>query len=215
MKTNFKRVLAMVLCIAMAMTVFVGCGKDKVNDKDEQGRTIITVGGYPAEGTTGRKNFDERIAKFESVNPDVVVRPLEWTFDLKAFYAQAAGGQLPTLFQGNYTEVIPGASAGYLADLTDVLKKYGVYDNMNPKIRETLSPDGKVYALPMDAYALGIWVNIPMFEKAGLMEEDGTPKQPKDWNEVAEFAVKIKEATGKAGPVAHPYLAAQGTLYPL
>ena len=38
-----------------------------------------------------------------------------------------------------------------------------------------------------------------MFEAAGLMEADGTPKQPKDWYEVAEFAVKIKEATGKPG----------------
>ncbi len=45
------------------------------------------------------------------------------------------------------------------------------------------------------------WVlyNVDLFEKAGLMEADGTPKQPKNWEEVAEFAVKIKEAAGKSG----------------
>lgn len=198
MKTNTKRVFAVILCFVMMAALFVGCGK-KVNDKDEQGRTIVSVGNYPAEGTPSRETFDERLAKYESTNPDVAIRPLEWNFDLKSFYAQAAGGQLPTIFEANYTEVIPGASAGYLADLTDVLKKHGVYDNMNTKIRETLSPDGKVYALPQSAYALGIWVNIPMFEKAGLMEADGTPKQPKTWDEFAEFCVKIKEATGEAG----------------
>ena len=31
------------------------------------------------------------------------------------------------------------------------------------------------------------------------MAEDGTPQQPKTWDEVVEFAVKIKEATGKPG----------------
>ena len=38
-----------------------------------------------------------------------------------------------------------------------------------------------------------------MFEKAGLMNADGTPMQPKDWDEVVKFATKIKEATGKTG----------------
>ena len=33
------------------------------------------------------------------------------------------------------------------------------------------------------------------------MEADGTPKQPKDWYEMAEFAKTIKEKTGKAGLV--------------
>ena len=33
------------------------------------------------------------------------------------------------------------------------------------------------------------------------MEADGTPKQPKDWNEVVEFAKQIKEKTGQPGIV--------------
>ena len=45
----------------------------------------------------------------------------------------------------------------------------------------------------------GIKYNTELFEQAGLMEADGTPKQPKDWYELADFAVQIKEKTGKSG----------------
>lgn len=192
MNTKFKRVLALVLCLAMAVTVFVGCGK-KVSDKDEQGRTVVTIGGYPAEGTKARTTFDEKLAKFSAANPDIAVTPLEWSFDIKAFYSQAAGGQLPTLFNTAYTEVNPAVNAGYIADITDLLKENKFYDNLNPQILDALSPDGNVYSFPMSSYVLGLWVNIDMFEKAGLMNEDGTPMQPKTWDEFAEFCVKIRK----------------------
>ncbi len=198
MNTNLKRVLAVMLCLAMSVTLFVGCGKD-TSDKDEQGRTMITIGNYPAEGTKGRETMDANIAKFHEINSDVAVTPLEWTFDLKAFYSQAAGGQLPTLFNSHYTEVIPAATAGYAADLTKIVKKYGYDTEMNQQILDALSPDGKIYSFPTSAYILGVWVHLGLFEQAGLLEEDGTPMQPETWEELAEFAVKIKEKTGKAG----------------
>ena len=53
--------------------------------------------------------------------------------------------------------------------------------------------------MPSDVYLMGLVYNTDMYEAAGLVESDGTPKQPKDWQELAEFAVKIKEATGKPG----------------
>lgn len=51
------------------------------------------------------------------------------------------------------------------------------------------------------AYLFGVIINTDLFEAAGLVEADGTPKQPKDWYELAEFAAKIKEATGTPGIV--------------
>ena len=79
------------------------------------------------------------------------------------------------------------------------MEKYGLADKFNKDILNLVSKDGKIYAFPYAAYAFGLAYNVDLMEQAGLMEADGTPKQPKDWNEVAEFAVKIKEATGKPG----------------
>ena len=132
-------------------------------------------------------------------NTDFVIQPDNWSFDLKSFYAKAAGGQIPIVYSTNFTEVSQIISAGYSADLTKELKKQGLYDKMSKDVLDVVSKDGKVYAFPYAAYVLGLAYNVDLFEKAGLMNEDGTPKQPKDWNELAEFAVKIKNATGVPG----------------
>ena len=87
----------------------------------------------------------------------------------------------------------------YVEDMTDAMKANGFYENLNPKIRDILSVDGKIYAMPTEAYVLGLNINVDLFERAGLMEADGTPKQPKDWYELAEMAKEIKDKTGEAG----------------
>ena len=176
-----------------------GCGNKNANVTDDKGRTIVTVGGWPTKEGTEKQNIEERKQKFEADNTDFVIQPDNWAFDLKSFYAKAAGGQLPVLFNSNFTEVSQIINAGYGADLTDELKKQGLYDKMNKDVLDVVSKDGKVYAYPYAAYVLGLAYNVDLFEKAGLMNEDGTPKQPKDWNELAEFAVKIKNATGVPG----------------
>ena len=199
MKKNlFTKVTAFALSAAMSITLLSGCG-NKVSDKDEQGRTVISIGAWPALGHKDLDAMNKRKDDFEKANPDVVINGDQWKFDLKSFYAKAAGGQLPTVFNTNYTEVSQVISAGYSADLTEVLKKRGYEGKFNKNVLSVISKDDKIYAFPKTAYVLGLSYNTELFEKAGLMEADGTPKQPKDWEEVREFAVKIKEATGKPG----------------
>lgn len=204
---NIYKALAAALAITLSVGALGGCGK-KNDTKDEQGRTVITVGGWPQKEGTALDNYNERKARFEKDNPDVVVQPDAWSFNLKTFYAKAAGGQLPTVYSVYYTNMPEIINADYAADISSVLKKRGYDGKFNPDVLDVVSRDGKTYGFPTTAYILGLGVNTDMFEKAGLMEADGTPKQPKDWNEVAEFAVKIKEATGKPGivfPTANNY----------
>ncbi len=201
------KALAAALAITLSVGALGGCGK-KNDTKDEQGRTVITVGGWPQKEGTALDNYNERKARFEKDNPDVVIQPDAWSFNLKTFYAKAAGGQLPTVYSVYYTNMPEIINADYAADISSVLKKRGYDGKFNPDVLDVVSRDGKIYGFPTTAYILGLGVNTDMFEKAGLMEADGTPKQPKDWNEVAEFAVKIKEATGKPGivfPTANNY----------
>lgn len=191
------RVVGLIAAIALLAVSVAGCGK--AEDKDEQGRTVISVGSWPQKEGVDLDNINARKDKFEKDNTDVVITPDPWTFDLKTFYAKAAGGRLPTLYEMHYTEIEQCISSGYSADLTDVLKKRGYADSINKKILDVISDkDGRIYAFPKTAYVLGLGYNVELFEKAGLMEADGTPKQPKDWNELVEFGQKIKQATGKA-----------------
>lgn len=193
-----KKIVAFSISAVMAITMFAGCTK-KANDKDEQGRTIVSVGNWPQKEGSYLERMQARKDKFEADNPDVVIDPSSWVFDFRTFYTRAAGGQLPTVYETNYTEVSQIIGSGYSADMTDALKKYGIYDKFNKDVLDIISKDGKIYVFPYAAYCMGLAYNVELFEKAGLMNADGTPQQPKNWDEVVEFAKKIKQATGKAG----------------
>lgn len=197
LKSKKMKVVAMMLSGVIAMSVMGGCGKSA--DKDENGKVMVSIGGWPSKEGTSKDNYEKQKAEYEQANPQFTIVPDNWTFDLKTFYAKAAGGQLPILYTTHFTEASQLISAGYAADLTDTLKKHNIYDSFNKDIIKLLSKDDKVYGFPIAAYALGISGNVELMTAAGLVEADGTPKQPKDWSELAEFAVKIKKATGKPG----------------
>lgn len=198
--TKVKKFISLAVAAALSAGALAGCGGGKgKEERDAEGRVVISVGGYPNKDGKDKDNFDAKIASFEEANPDVKIKPDTWIFDLQSFYAKAAGGQLPTTYTTNFTEVEQCIRAGYSADITDALKRNGYDGMLNETVLDVVSDNGKVYGVPTDAYVLGIAYNVKLFEQAGLMNEDGTPKQPKDWYEMAEFAVKIKEATGQSG----------------
>lgn len=197
-KSSIVKAIAVVLTIIMSTSLFAGCQKT-ANDKDEQGRTILKVGLWPSSEGSSLDNIEARKVTFEEENPDVVVERDYWSFDRKTFFSKAAAGTLPNYFRAQFTEVKEMGETGYAADLTDALEKYGIIENMNEAVLNCVTVNDKVYAVPSAAAVLGLSYNVDLFEKAGLMEADGTPKQPQTLDEVVEFAVKIKEATGKPG----------------
>jgi len=85
----FLKTVAMAVAIVLSVCLFTGCGKDET--KDEQGRTIISIGDWPSKEGKDLDNANAKKARFEETNPDVVVEPDAWTFDRKTFYAKAAG----------------------------------------------------------------------------------------------------------------------------
>lgn len=199
MKKNFKAVVTGALILSSVFAVS-GCGQ-KVSDKDEQGRTVISVGNWDDSNSAYAEGLRQRKEMFESENPDVSVQGDAWSFSLDTFYAKAVGGTLPTVYSTNFTELSTIIKSGYSAELTETLKNRGYEGKFNQTILDLASKDGKIYSFPVSAYILGLGYNTELFEKAGLTEADGTPKQPKDWDELAQFAVQIKEKTGIPGIV--------------
>lgn len=198
MKKQILKAVALCMATILAVGAMAGCS-NKATDKDEQGRTILSVGGWPSKEGKELDKMTERKANFEAKNTDVVIEPDKWSFELKTFFAKATGGQLPDLFYTHYTEIPQIMEGEYAADLSKALKERGYDGKFNEKILELVSDGDKVYGFPYEAYILGVGFNTELMKEAGLVEADGTPKQPKDWYELAEFAVQIKEKTGKPG----------------
>lgn len=195
---KFKKILSLILAASMSAAMVTSCGK---KDADTEGKTVITVGNWPDEETNAELYASRMKMKedFEEQNPDVVIKTDSWSYDVQTFAAKAEGGTLPTIYNTFATEVRKIIDLGYSADVTDVMKKYGYYDTLSEEMMKEVSEDGKVYVLPTSAYSLGLVMNLDLFEQAGLMNSDGTPKIPETFDDVREMAKVIKEKTGKAG----------------
>ena len=190
-----KRLCALVLAVIMSVAVFASCGKNT----GDSGNITLSVGGWPTAEGDWLDTLNQRKIDFETENPNVTIEPDTWTFDLKTFYPKAEAGLLPNVFDAHFTEFSKLYSGGYVADLTSALEEEGYVDNFSKKIIDLFTVDNKIYGFPTNAYVLGVNINAKLFRDAGLIEEDGSPKQPKTWEELAEMAAVIKEKTGKPG----------------
>lgn len=220
-----RKVLSILLCLTLILSLFTACKKDDVkttSDPSSEGQKVEEVTKAPDETKAPTKVPEEKIQlklgiwpedtltadielhegyvkTFNETHSNVEVIPAYYKYATDTFISKAESGNLPTIFESWYTEPQKLIAGGFVADITDILQERGWLDAINPSIRELLSKDGRVYGIPRDGYALGLMMNVELFEEAGLVDEGGYPIYPKTWQELAETAKKIKDATGQAG----------------
>lgn len=192
-----KRIIAAVAAAALVLPVMSGCGK---KDITEEGKTVITVGYWPTKDDA-TYNSQEKIRKdFMEKYPDIVVKTDTYGYSVDSFPAKAAAGQLPTVFKTWFTEIDKIVSAGNCADITEAMEENGYISEMNPDLLKLVTKNnGRVYGLPTDAYAQGLYINKKMFKEAGLVEADGSIKVPDSYDDVLALSKTVKEKTGYSG----------------
>ncbi len=202
-KKRFTKSIACAVVAIMAVAALSACAAKPASTSGGNGTTDgkveISIAGWPSTEGASLDNMTALKEGFEKDNPDITIVPDTWGFDLKTFYPKAEAGLLPSGYGTSATELDKIVDAGYCADMTESLKRSNEYDLFTDSAKKLVERNGKIYGLPYNLYITGLAVNMDLFEAAGLIEEDGSPMQPKNWDEVAEFAVKIKEATGKPG----------------
>ncbi len=220
-----KKLISLVLCTAMAAAMLTGCGDAATNndapttssevaedntpadtDTDvsedtEEEKVTITLGVWPEDTLTDDIAIHEGyVATMKELHPNVECVPAYYKYATDTFMPMVEAGTCPTVFETWFTEPQKLIKAGAVADITDELEARGWLDAMNPSIKQLLSDEnGRVYGIPRDGYALGMMINVELFEQAGLVDEDGYPLYPKTWEELATTAATIKEKTGSAG----------------
>lgn len=195
-----KKIIALAMAALLAVSMTAGCGKTK-EDNNDNGKVSITVGNWPnpEANPTSYEIIEKTKKTFLEKYPDVDFKTDEFSYDTQVFLARAEGKTLPTLYTTHFTESKMIVGNGYAAELTDVLKERGYYEKLTEYVVEDASNDGKIYLMPASCYAMGLVINLDLFEKAGLVEEDGTPQIPQTFDELAEMSKIIKEKTGKVG----------------
>ena len=189
----------MSLACVMSVACFSGCGTtDKKETND--GKIKISVGGWPEKGTESYDVKMKQLARFNEKYPNIEIVGDNYKYEVKSFVAKANGDGLPTIIPTWFTEVDKIIDGGYVADLTESLEQAGWLEQMNKDIVKYVSgKDDEVYGIPFKVYAQGLYINKPLFEEAGLVDESGNVTIPKTYDEVYDAAKTIKEKTGKAG----------------
>lgn len=96
------------------------------------------------------------------------------------------GGQFDIVTIGALETPIWG-KAGWLTQLDDLGDDYD-YNDLFPSVKNGLSADGKLFAVPFYAESSFTMYNTELFEKAGLK----MPEQP-TWTQIAGFAEKLTD----------------------
>lgn len=199
-KTKIKKLQRMVAFVAMcavAATAVAGCGK-KTGSSD--GQVEINVGWWPTEAETEKTElYTHYVELMNEKYPNIKIIPNEYSYSVDTFMPLAASGQLPNIVNLPLTEPQNMIDAGFAKDVTEAIKEYGYLEKTNPVVLEAIEKDGRYYGIPLNAYNMGLCVNVKLFEEAGLVDENGVPIVPKTYEELAETAAKITEKTGKAG----------------
>ena len=176
---KLKKLLAIGLVCSLAVGMASGCSLSKNNAND--GKIRISVGKWPEKGTESYEVKQKQVERFQEKYPDIEVTGDTYAYSIDTFTAKATGGDLPTIIPTWFTEVNKIIDGGYAADLTDALNEAGWLSKMNPDIVKYVSDkDGKVYGIPFKVYAQGLYINKPIFEKAGLVDENGENNKRKD-----------------------------------
>ncbi|MBQ7793076.1 MAG: extracellular solute-binding protein [Clostridia bacterium] len=193
----FTKKTGQLLSAILACAMITACGGPTTTTED--GKTIVEVSEWPTY-ESGIKLYDGYLASFnENYGDKYEIVQNTWIYDYQTFLMKAASGQLPTVLTSAFTEADRMKNSGYGADITDKLEELDLLDRMEPRAREIVEKDGRIYCAPKDGYLLGVVFNANLFEQAGLKNADGTYQFPKTWDELAETAKVIKEKTGKAG----------------
>lgn len=201
-----RKLFRLLIILLVMIFVLAGCknssSPSSTNNQPEQAKkkVVLKLGIWPEDTLTSDVQMFEKWKKeFEAKYPNVEVVPNHYTYSPDTFVPLAEAGKVPTIFETWFTEPQKLISQGFVKDITSEIQAKGWDKLMNPSIKDLLSKDGKIYGIPRDGYALGLYLNLDLFKKAGLMNPDGTAKYPKTWDELAEVAKVIKDKTGKAG----------------
>jgi raffinose/stachyose/melibiose transport system substrate-binding protein len=151
------------------------------------GQQPVTLKFYHWIGTDAGPVVAEINKRFHAENPNITVQFSSNASDQyeTVLKARLAGGDAPDIF-GVYpgAKFYPYAKAKYIADLSDEPWVSRLLAGTKRVISYT---DGKIYALPMDANAIGVIYNKEIFQQHGL-------SVPTNWTEFLAVCEKLKSA---------------------
>lgn len=171
------------------------------------GLVLAVMAGHGAQAETIRiaEHRQARIDALKSVLPnlekasgikiEIVEYPGPDKEYLSKLLTELSAGTGPDVFSlPSMGQVTDFASAGYIADLTEVVRGSDAWPQLYKVAQDLTEIDGKSYVMPTQMAVMEFYYRKDLLEKAGISTE-----QPKSWDDLLERAKEIKQKTGAYG----------------
>lgn len=190
-----KKVLAVLLTVAMAVGVLAGCGSKKAAEGQDgtaagNGETQVASAGegneitlwYYWENEQHQEILNKMVEEYNSMQTASVVKAKYVPFAdfKKQLSIGATASELPDMVIIDGPDHASYATMGIFADLTGKIDLSGYYDGPV----NSCSLDGKLYGVPFGSNCLGLYYNEDMLTAAGATV-------PTTWDELRETAKKL------------------------
>lgn len=140
--------------------------------------------------------FNQVVKQFEQTHANEKIIGKNDPYDPSTFLARVVAGQAEDGTQTYFTEPQLLIQKHAVADITSLAKGWSGFSSYNPGVVQVVtdSASGKIYGVPQNAYALGIYYNRKMFSAAGLDPD----KPPTTWDDFRKYA-KMLTTSSVAG----------------
>lgn len=191
-----KKLLAAMLCVAMAATSLVGCGGSGDSGKDTDTAKSSEKGSDEEKveltiWETSRNKDDWYTSmekKFLEEHPNITLNKVVKEGDPgNEFYQAVASGTAPDLVNCSFTMMDSYITSGILEPLNQYTDEWDEWGNFTKEYVDMFTKDGKVYGVPNQVAPMLFGYNKALFEEAGIKEP------PKTWVEAVEVAKKIND----------------------
>lgn len=89
------------------------------------------------------------------------------------------------------------ASRGLLTPIGSLMEQYGInVDDFTDASREYVSYNGELFGIPLDLHGHLFYINLDLWEQAGMVDENGVPMIPTSVDEWMAAAQTFYDATG-------------------
>ena len=157
----------------------------------------ITIGALrPGATQEAVDALNLQIKEFEAKYPWITVEAEEYNWTAPTFTAALAAGTLPDVFTIPFTDGKGLIAQHQIVNINDRVQALPYVSKFNPNVLVNgQDADGKIWAIPTQAYGMSLTYNRTLFKQAGLDPD----KPPTTWDEVRAAAKTIAEKTGVAG----------------
>lgn len=202
--------------VAAALLLVVGCAGTTPASSQPSGGSVSAAPASvtPASASTAtavhltfsgnqpQTTFDEAIAAFQKLNPNITVAyeavPFAQYDDVLA-QRLGGGGATPDLFEADQPQIPSEVARHFLLDLTDQL------GDLKGKVLdatiEASTVNGRLYAVPLSTSTVVMYYNTKLLQAAGIALPSPDPTKRWTWEQTVDAAKKAQAAGAKWGLV--------------